>query len=58
MSCDQLEQIARQRTAELHVEAAAARAASNRGPRVPVRHRAGRALAAIGHRITADSGQA
>ncbi len=54
MSCDQLEQIARQRTAEMRCEAAAARAA-DRGPRVPVRHRAGRAIAAIGNRIAADS---
>jgi hypothetical protein len=53
MSCDQLEQIARQRTAEMHCEAAAARAAADRGPRVPVRHRAGRALVTIGHRLTA-----
>jgi hypothetical protein len=47
----QVEQIARQRTAEIRKSAESGRVLdTGRGPRVTIRHRAGRALAAVGLR--------
>jgi hypothetical protein len=57
MHSDLLEQIVRQRTAEVRRSAESGRSHADRGPLVPIRHRAGRTLAAIGLRIAGDSGQ-
>lgn len=56
MNPSQLEQIARQRTAEVTRSAESGRIHVSRGPRVPIRHRTGRALAAIGLHIGDGSG--
>jgi hypothetical protein len=51
MQVAQLEQLARQRTAEVRRSAQSGRVpAFGRGPKVPIRHRVASALAAIGLR--------
>lgn len=57
MQIAQLEQIARQHTAEVRRSAQSGRVpAIDRGPQVPIRHLAGRALAAIGLRSASAPG--
>ena len=55
MHYDVLQQIARQRTAEVRRAAESGCIRDRAGQRVPVRHRTGRALAAIGLRGTGAS---
>ena len=56
MHSDTMEQIARQRTAEVRRTAEGYAGPAVRGPRNPIRHRTGWTLVAIGLRIAHDSG--
>lgn len=57
MNIDAMEQIARQRAAEVRRSAESGYVClADRGPRNPIRHRTGWALIAIGLRIANDSG--